>query len=152
MSHVLILIFDIHGAADGADSTMTKYHRTMLIEKAIDHWNHEKYREQGDVEHFTLAMTTNCPPGRLILTNVKHAISIRDESQAALAGLLRRLRMTEGDVKEAHDAHCRFIRSGVSEHADNMMRERQIDIDYLQHLEGFQSSASVLIDGRSDTN
>ena len=28
---------------------MTKYHRTMLLEKAIDHWNREKYREQGDL-------------------------------------------------------------------------------------------------------
>ena len=28
---------------------MTAYHRTMLIEKAIDHWNRENYREQGDL-------------------------------------------------------------------------------------------------------
>ena len=32
------------------DRTMTKYHRTMLLEKAIEHWNREKYREQGELD------------------------------------------------------------------------------------------------------
>ena len=37
---------------------MTKYHRTMVIEKAIDHWNREKYREQGDFISFQFQLTT----------------------------------------------------------------------------------------------
>ena len=57
-----------------------------------------------------------------------------------MAGLLARLQMSEDDIVQAHEAHCRFIRSGVTEHAANVIKERQLDIDYLENLEGFHST------------
>ena len=58
--------------------------------------------------------------------------------------------MTEGDIVKAHEAHCLFARSGVSQHAAIVMKERQENIDYLEHLEGFKSTVSVtLMTGQS---
>lgn len=85
-------------------------------------------------------MPTHRHPGRLILSNVKNAIRVRDESSAAMAGLLVRLRMSEDDLVRAHDAHCQFIRNGISFHAAHTMKERQMGIDYLENLEGYQST------------
>ena len=72
-------------------------------------------------------MTTHYQPGRLILSNLKNAIRVRDESKAAMAGLLVRLRMSEDDLVQAHDAHCQFIRNGISPHAANIIKEADGD-------------------------
>ena len=93
---------------------MTKYHRTMLIEKAIEHWNREKYREQGNLLLLYFHIIGSQAARTSDTHNVKHANNSREESQAALAGLLRRLRLSDENIKEAHEAHCRFIRNFLS--------------------------------------
>ena len=80
------------------------------------------------------------------MTNVKHAVSLRDENSAALALLLARLRMSAEEIEQAHEAHCRFVRNGVSPHAANVIRDRQMGIDYLENLEGYYSSSLVQLE------
>ena len=92
------------------------------------------------------ALSPHCWSGRLILSNVKNAIKFRDESNTALAGLMPRLRISDEQIKEAHEAHCRFIRNGISNHAIVVIKQRQLDIDYLEHLEGCHSTLLVLVD------
>ena len=75
----------------------------------------------------------------------KHAVNVRDENKAALAVLLIRLRMSVEDIEGAHEAHCRFIRNGISPHAAQVIKEREMDIEYLENLEGLHSSLSVLL-------
>ncbi|CAD6591282.1 MAG: hypothetical protein TREMPRED_006062, partial [Tremellales sp. Tagirdzhanova-0007] len=87
-----------------------------------------------------LPSLTDYDSGRLILTNVKHAINVRDESEAVLDALAIRLRMTQGDIVKAHEAHCLFVRSGVSQHAAIVMKKRQENMNYLEHLEAFKST------------
>ena len=90
-----------------------------------------------------LPSLTDYDSGRLILTNVKHAINVRDESEAVLDALAIRLRMTQGDIVKAHEAHCLFVRSGVSQHAAIVMKKRQENMNYLEHLEAFKSTVLV---------